>query len=209
MFLNLFNALLRKKQRVIRVFQYVWLLQCLILFLSVKSALLNKISGSLFWYDIALLCGKTALIFFMIVLTPGIFKRFNIRNRVLGLLMIFRRQFGITMFLFVLIHSLTVSLLPRLMNGKLLQFAVFELFGLGGSLLLFFLFLTSNDFSQAKMGKWWYLLHKLVFIIMWLILIHVAIQRFSVWTVLASILVVSEMTGIFYSTMVRKFNHSQ
>lgn len=209
MFPNLFNALVRKKQRVIRVFQFLWLLQCLSLFLSVKSVLLNKVSAYLFWYNFALLCGKTALIFFMIVLIPGIFKRFNIRNRVLGLLMIFRRQFGITMFLFVVIHGLTVSLLPRIINATLLQFAVFELFGLGASLLLFFLFITSNDSSQAKMGKWWYLLHRLIYIIMWLILIHVALQRFSVWTVLASILVVSEMAGIFYSNLVKKFNRTQ
>ena len=118
--------------------------------------------------------------------------------------MIFRRQFGITMFLLAAFHGLIVSLLPRILNGSLLKAAVFELFGIASVSLLFFLFLTSNDFSQMKLGKWWYALHRLVYIIMWLILIHVALQRISVWTIIAAILVISEMAGIIYSNFRKK-----
>ena len=165
---------------------------------------MDNVSSMSFWYEIAILSGKTALVFFAILLSPGIFKRFEVRNRILGLIMIFRRQLGISMFLFVAIHGLTVSLLPRIKNAALLEFSVFELFGLSAFILLFFLFLSSNDISQAKLGKWWYLLHRLVYIIMWLILIHVAIQRISLWTALASVLVVSEMAGIIYSNLKKR-----
>ena len=207
MFLNLFNAVVRKKQRVLYIFRFIWFLELLILFFSLKSVILNTPDYA-FFYPIAVLSGKLALVFFTIVLTPGIFKRFGVRNRVLGLLLIFRRQFGITMFLFAALHGLTVSVMPKIVNNALFRFSVFELYGLSALILLLLLFLTSNDFSQNRLGKSWYLLHRLVYLIMWLILIHVALQRLSYWSVLASILVVAEMAGIIYSNLKKYINAS-
>ena len=126
----------------------------------------------------------------------------------MGLLLIFRRQFGITMFLFAALHGLTVSVMPKIVNNALFRFSVFELYGLSALILLLLLFLTSNDFSQNRLGKSWYLLHRLVYLIMWLILIHVALQRLSYWSVLASILVVAEMAGIIYSNLKKYINAS-
>lgn len=204
MFQSFFNALVRKKIRVIRLFQYIWLILGIAFILAFRSVFAPEPENYLFWNSLALLSGKSALIFFIITLSPGIFKRFGIRSRILGLLMIFRRQLGITMFLFAAFHGLIVSLLPKIENGNLFNIAAFELFGLSAVSLLLFLFITSNDFSQMNMGKWWYLLHRLVYLIMWLILIHVALQRFSLWTLLASLLVILEMAGIIYSNL-KKF----
>ena len=64
------------------------------------------------------------------------------------------------------------------------------------------------DFLKNRLGKSWYLLHRLVYLIMWLILIHVALQRLSYWSVLASILVVAEMAGIIYSNLKKYINAS-
>jgi len=204
MFLSLFNALIKKKQRVIRIFNILWLILIICFFFAAGSVFSPDNKAYVFWYDFALLCGKTGIIFFVITLLPGIFNRFRIRNRILGIIMIFRRQFGITMFLLAAFHGLIVGVLPKISTGNPLNYVKFELYGLFAVILLFFLFITSNDFSQMKMGKLWYALHRLVYIIMWLILIHVALQRFSLWSVTAGVLVLAEMSGIIYSHISRK-----
>lgn len=201
MFSNLFNALVRKKIRVIRLFQLLWFIIGACFIAAARSINSPDPESYLYWYSIAVLSGQTGLIFFVITLLPGIFKRFGIRNRILGILMIFRRYLGISMFLFAAFHGLIVSLLPRLLNGTILALTTFELFGFTAVSLLFFLFLTSNDFSQMKLGKYWWLLHRLVYVIMWLILTHVALQRLSTWSVIAAVLVTAEMTGIIYSNI--------
>jgi len=203
MFGQLFNALVRKKSRVIRIFQIFWIV-IIIGFYFALNSLFSQSSSYLFWYGIAVLSGKTSLIFFVITLTPGIFNRFLIRNRLLGLIRIFRRQFGITMFLLAAFHGIIVSLLPTLLKGPPFQVAPFQLFGTLSLLLLFFLFVTSNDISEKLLKVWWFRLHRLVYIIMWFILFHVALQRLSIWTAIASVLVISELAGIIYSKLSKK-----
>src|SRR3989344_3630312 len=117
MFRNLFNALVRKKIRIIRLFNLLWVIIGICFIFAAKSVFLRESQNYVFWYDFALLAGKTALIFFIITLSPGIFKRFGIRNRILGLIMIFRRQFGITIFLLAAFHGFIISLLPKLLKG--------------------------------------------------------------------------------------------
>lgn len=207
MFLNLFNALIRKKQRVIAIFYFLWFILAICFVFALRSRLFFNQTDYIFWSQFALLCGKTALIFFAITLSPGIFNRFGIRNRNLGIIMIFRRQFGISMFLLAAFHGLTLRLVDAFLEGPPFKILLFEWFGIFSVSLLFFLFITSNDFSQARLGKWWYLLHRLVYIIMWFILIHLALQRVSLWTILASVLVIAEMSGIIYSNLKKKLVH--
>lgn len=207
MFLNLFNALIRKKQRVIAIFYIFWFILAVCFVFALRSRLFFNQQDYIYWTKFALLCGKTALIFFIITLSPGIFNRFGIRNRILGIIMIFRRQLGISMFLLAAFHGVTLRLIDAFLDGPPYKIMLFEWFGIFSVSLLFFLFITSNDLSQARLGKWWYLLHRLVYIIMWLILIHVAMQRLSLWSILATILVISEMGGIIYSNLKKKSVH--
>ena len=192
------------KNRVLSLFSFLWLILCISFVFAIHSVFLSGSNSYEFWYSVALLSGKTALIFFAITLSPGIFKRFSIRHKILALIMIFRRQFGITMFLFAAFHAFIIGILPKISTGHPFKYATFELFGLSALILLFFLFVTSNNFSQHLLGKWWYMLHRLVYVIMWLILFHTALQRISFWTILASVLVISEMSGIIYSKFRQK-----
>lgn len=209
MFQNIFNALVRKKPRIIRIFHILWFIISIVYLVAISATITAGHPHKYFWYTQAVSGGRAALILFVITLLPGIFKRFGIRNRILGLIMIFRRQFGITMFLLAAFHATIVSLLPKLLKGPPISFLIFEIFGVLSISLLFFLFITSNDLSQLKMGRWWYALHRLVYIIMWLILFHVALQRLSIWSVLAGSLITAEMIGIAYSHFHGKNSASQ
>ena len=63
MFQNLFNAFVRKKLRVIRVFQLIWA-GIIVSFIFAASSINSPDTNSyLYWYDVALLLAKTALIF--------------------------------------------------------------------------------------------------------------------------------------------------
>src|SRR3989338_1785913 len=198
---RLFQTAVSRKIFVIRIFYLLWLIILLLFFQAARSVFAVNISAYKFWYPLAVYSGKLSLIFFIIVLLPGIFNRFRIRHKILGLIRIFRRHLGITMFLLAFTHGLIVSLLPKIKSGPPYALTLFEFFGSFSLFFLFFLFITSNDLSEKLLKIWWYRLHRLVYLIMWLILFHTALQRLSLLSLLSAILVTAEMSAIIYSKL--------
>ncbi|OGG03656.1 hypothetical protein A2W14_04035 [Candidatus Gottesmanbacteria bacterium RBG_16_37_8] len=194
-----FQTAVARKIAVIKLFYLLWLIILFFFFQAASSVINQNSTDYKFWYPLAVNSGRLSLIFFIIVLLPGIFNRFRVRNKMLGLIRIFRRHLGITMFLLAAFHGLIVSLLPKIKSGPPFAINLFEIFGSFSLFLLFFLFITSNDFSEKFLKIWWYRLHRLVYLIMWLILFHTALQRLSLWSLLAGALVVAEITAIIYS----------
>ncbi len=170
---KLTHTLLARKTLLIRL---IWLVITLFTLFFLWSISLNSPQT---WLSYGRKSGETSAILFLIVLTPGILKRFRMTGLLLDLqlvLMAVRRQLGISMYLTAIFHSLWVKNLALLKSGLPLAPGNFrEILGVLALFLLTPLFLTSNDTSQRLLGKTWNTLHKLVYLINWLIFGHVAL----------------------------------
>jgi DMSO/TMAO reductase YedYZ heme-binding membrane subunit len=121
--------------------------------------------------------GTYSAIAFCLTLLPSIMQRMNIRFPfslyIQSTLILVRRHMGILMYLFALAHGTLMSIFPRLTFGVLLRMPVEEIIGLTALLLTTPLFVTANDYSVKLLGRKWKKLHRLAYLIVWLIFIHV------------------------------------
>lgn len=141
--------------------------------------------------DQAKLAADVSVIVFLIVITPGMLKRFRVKGilqHLQILLMTGRRELGILTYLLTFFHFSWMWLIPTMNSGSLEFPLLFELFGLAAFLLLTPLFLTSHNFFVRKLGKNWIRLHAMIYLILWLIFAH---------TVLVNHMIFSAMLGIF------------
>jgi DMSO/TMAO reductase YedYZ heme-binding membrane subunit len=128
--------------------------------------------------------GQIAVLLFCLTLFPGIFQRFRwntpLSLPVLSLLILFRRHLGILMFLTALVHQVFNSTVPNfIFFGSPVPptgFPTFVVLGIISWLLLFPVWLTSNDISQRMLGKKWKMLQRLTYGAIWFIFAHVALQ---------------------------------
>jgi sulfoxide reductase heme-binding subunit YedZ len=122
--------------------------------------------------EILLRTGEPALVLLILSLaiTP--------LNTIFGWKQLFplRRTFGLYAFMYVSLHFLTFIWLDYGLNWQFIWEGVVEqnfvLVGFSAFLLLLPLAITSNKWSQKKLGKKWKTLHKSVYIIILLALIH-------------------------------------
>ncbi len=135
--------------------------------------------------------GTASLLLFSLTLLPGIIMRLKMVPKIslpiATLITPFRRHLGILMFITAFVHMSFSSTLPYIAiqlisTSKVVlppPFRLFEQIALIGWLLLLPVWLTSNDFSMKKLGKWWKRLQRISYIALWLIFIHVALQTES------------------------------
>lgn len=187
-----------RKATIIFVWKIVYLLFVIFLFLGSRSIYLAD-DASLWFYKAGVWAGRVALVFFVITSLPGMARRFGIRNKFFSLLMMFRRYLGITTYLLVLIHASFVRFVALLAGWVFLPRPLFETFGFVAHAGLFFMFLTSNDWSVARLGVWWRRIHSLFYLIMWLIFGHIAIQRVSIWSVLIGMTGIAEVASFVWA----------
>jgi methionine sulfoxide reductase heme-binding subunit len=175
------------------IFYFIIIAATIVFFISMQQGVMPFI-----FYDIGVNSGRTALGMLIITLLPGITRRFRIKHQLIDILMSFRRQLGISVYLLALIHFLFVRYIPYLARKptEMLQFAPFEFFGFIALSLLFFLFLTSNNFSVQKLGKWWKRLHRLVYIIVWLVFIHTSLIGWSIWSITIGVVAMLEVVSL-------------
>jgi len=143
---------------------------------------------------------KLAVLAFFGTTYPGILGRFGIKNPIITLGMMFRREVGIASFFFALGHALLFYVIPKLVFGiSLFQFLVFELFGIIAFLMLTLLYVTSNKYGRQILGPWWKKLHSLVYVIYWLIFAHVVLQGISLTSILIGFSAVLEVLSLIYT----------
>jgi DMSO/TMAO reductase YedYZ heme-binding membrane subunit len=142
--------------------------------------------------------GRSALLLLLIVITPGILGRFNIQIKISRIITLYRRRLGILVFLIAFTHFHLIFL-PKVSGTEPIMLQTFQVMGLTALVILSLLFLTSNNFSQRKLGKWWKRIHRLVYVVVLLILIHTFMQRVSIWSVLAGIFFILEITSLAYA----------
>lgn len=199
MFNPLFAVCVKNRSRIIFVFKILYLLLLTFLFIGGWSIYTND-ANAFNYYQLALVAARTAIIVYILTTIPGITKRFGLSHRLIQIIMLFRRYLGITVFLLVLIHFWFVRGIALFFQKVvILPRPLFETFGMLSYMLLFFMFVTSNDFSVKRLGIWWYYIHKVTFVIVWLIFLHVALQRFSIWTVLIGLTALFQVTSHLYS----------
>lgn len=132
--------------------------------------------GVLF-YDLGGKFGTLAALTFLVTITPGIAKRFGIRHPVLNIIQTFRRHFGIMTFLLVLTHSAILRFIPYMSWQAFTAPPLRELIGFAAFCMFFVMFLTSNDFSTNRLGRWWGRVHALAYIIVWLTFAHIVLFK--------------------------------
>jgi len=142
--------------------------------------------------------GRLALLVLLIVITPGIIGRFGIDIKISRIVTLYRRRLGILVFLLAFTHFHIISL-PRQAGIESLTIPLFQAFGIATLLLITLLFLTSNNFSVKRLGSWWKRLHRFVYVILLLILFHTALQRISIWSILAGIFFTMELVSFAYA----------
>ena len=158
-------------------------------------------------YMTGIWAGRSAIVIFSFVLLPGILKRFGLQWQIRSILMLFRRQLGVLTYGLIFLHYASILLFPVL-TGRIkinpLLVPQFQLFGLSALYLLTPLFLTSNDWSTKYLGKWWGRLHKLVYVVAWLIFGHVAFQSNMLYSSIIGITATLELISLIYSYYLSK-----
>jgi sulfoxide reductase heme-binding subunit YedZ len=191
--------LLINKRVIIKIW-YALLIGWFLFFLV--SIQLTPIS---FWIYLGKKTATVALITFWITLMPGMMKRFQIAGWLLPvrtLLMLYRRQLGITMYVLALTHVFWSRFLPILTaGGDIWRFNSFQLAGLIAIILLTPVFITSNDWSVKNLGKWWDIIHALVYVVVWILFLHVALQSTG-WKTLITLIIASlEAFSLFWARL--------
>lgn len=120
--------------------------------------------------------GTIALTLFIVTLIPSIIQRFGLAkqlNLIVKLILPVRRQFGILMFMFAFTHYLAMKVIPTLQFKLPPSLPLYQAFGLAAIILTLPLFLTSNNWATRKLKSNWKKLHRLTYVIGWLIFGHV------------------------------------
>ena len=150
------------------------------------------------YYDLGGKFGTLAALAFLVTITPGIAKRFGIRHPVFNIVQTFRRHFGIATFLLTLTHYAVLRLVP-MMTWQSFSLPPFrETLGFLAFCLFFVMFITSNDFSMKRLGKWWGRLHMAAYVIIWLVFGHVALEEIGPLTLLLGVYALAEWTSLIY-----------
>lgn len=197
----LFSQAVKHREKIITGFKVLYLILLTLLFTGGRS-IYHVDQNFQSFYKLGVWSGRLALSLYIVTTIPGISRRFGLKHKLFSLLHVFRRYLGISMYLFVSVHFWFVRGIPWFIKGLLkMTPALFEIMGLTAYILTFFMFLTSNDLSVANLGIWWNRIHKLTYIIIFFIFLHVALQKLSIWTVLIGITLLAQISSHIYGRM--------
>jgi methionine sulfoxide reductase heme-binding subunit len=183
---------------VIRLFQLSYIFLFLLVFFVTWSFLTNNpfvgITGL-----VAEQSAHLAVLTYIATLIPGIFRRFRINNRLVSILMMYRRYIGILTFFFSFVHMWINQGFSFVVKMDFADITLFGIFGSLAFLIFFVLTITSNDFSVKKMGIRWAKLHSLTYIAVWILFLHIALVGSLVWGGLILIAATAEVSSHLYS----------
>lgn len=150
-------------------------------------------------YELGKNAGTLSALLFVVTLIPGIAKRLTWKLHLFALLMIFRRQLGILVFAFGALHYSILRLFPVLFGGAPIPKTIptFEFLGIITLFPMVFLFITSNNWSVKKLGKWWKRIHMFVYLAAWFLFFHVGLQEIGLLTFALGITALLEVVSLF------------
>ena len=196
---DLYEKVARKSPQIIPFLKYIYFAIIIFLIFGANSYI-KKGEIDQFFYTSGVWFGRTALTLLGIVVLPGILGRFAIEIKITRIITLFRRQLGILVFVLAFSHYQLVRGIS-IYTGQipLMPRPVFEVLGTSALFLMFLMFLTSNNFSQKTLGKNWKKLHRVVYIILWLLVLHTGLQRISIWSVFILTFALLELTSLIYN----------
>lgn len=126
--------------------------------------------------------GTISLLLFILTLIPSIIQRFGLAkpfHLMIKVLLPIRRQLGILMFMAAFTHYLALKVIPTLQFNLSPSLPLYQAFGLLALILSFAMFITSNNWATRKLKTNWKRLHRVTYIVGWLIFGHVLLQGVS------------------------------
>jgi len=162
---------------------------------------LSFFTPALPWGTFGALMGEIAIGMLVLVTLPGILKRFGATGslqQVQLLLMAVRRQTGDLMFTFAIAHAVWMRILLYIRFGipALSSIPLFQIFGTIALLILFPLFLTSNNFSIRLLKKNWQKIHSLIYVAVWFAALHTLFgEEGTFWGIVAVCIGVAQITS--------------
>ena len=201
---DLYEKVAIKSPQIIPLFKYLYFAVLIFLILGAYSYV-SKDRVDQFFYTSGVYFGRTALTLLGIVVLPGILGRFGIEIKITRIITLFRRQLGILVFVLAFSHYQLVRGIS-IYTGQipLMPRPVFEVLGTSALFLMFFMFVTSNNFSQKQLGKNWKRLHRVVYLILWLLVLHTGLQRISIWSVFILTFAILELASLIYDYLKKK-----
>ncbi len=150
--------------------------------------------------EVARKAGTFSALFYLTTLVPGMLKRFGLLPLFTASLMLFRRQFGVVMFLLAIFHQSIMAFYPKLMTGGLTLSLLtqHETYGLLALTLLFPLWATSNDTSKQKLGTWWKWVHRLTYIALVFIYLHVTSVSATLQLAFIVVMTLEVVSWVYY-----------
>jgi methionine sulfoxide reductase heme-binding subunit len=140
-------------------------------------------------YQLGLYFGRVSLVLYLLTLIPGICRRFRIKGQLVSLLTLYRRQVGIAMYIFAILHVLPSAQLS-------LKIPAFRLFGVLAFLTLAPLFITSNNYAVRKLKQNWKKIHQLTYLALGLVFLHLAFNRWSIFSITTLVVVILLATSL-------------
>lgn len=158
------------------LFWIVYVLLVIIILLSFGNPSIARLSNAF---------GKLAVLTYILTLIPGVAKRFGLNFYIVSIILLYRRQIGILMFLLALTHMI--------LSGMFLSSQPFVIVGTIAMFILFLLFITSNNFCVKVLSKNWHTLQQLTYVAMFFIFLHLILVRFSWSGLLLLIVMIAEL----------------
>lgn len=148
--------------------------------------------------------GTLTFVFYVLTLLPSMIRRLKFPKLfpIMSILLPFRRQFGVLMFLVAFAHQGFTTVLPSLIfvdfdYSKLApQLSAHHIAGYAAWWLLFPLWLTSNDAAIKYTGKWWKRIHKLTYVAIFAIMAHLALVDHWLYAVVLGGILVANGWGL-------------
>jgi len=131
------------------------------------------------WSTAGAWMGRLSICVFWLIAIAGILQRFRVKgflSRVQQVLMANRRHLGILMFMLGFTHFLWSKVFYTVVHGSPQNIPTYQTLGLLALFLCLPLAITSNRFSVKKLGKFWKILHYLVYPVMFLLAFHTSLQ---------------------------------
>lgn len=181
--LQLQKNIVMRRNLIIRAFQIFEVMLVIAYAYAAYLVMTNYDVIALTLLEFGGLLGEVAIIFYVLTLLPGLITRLQwwpqLTQPISGMLMPFRRHLGISMFILVFLHMGFTTTLhffaqPDFDPSKI-ELLLFQQIGVFAWWALFPLWLTSNDLSVKFMGKWWKRVHRLTYLALFLIFLHVTL----------------------------------
>ncbi len=179
------NFLIKYHQKFIYLFFVLYFFIFIIIVSSFYLPIISRFSK---------LFGQLSLLTYIITLVPGMALRFGLNYPIFTVLRLYRRHFGISMFLFALTHMV--------LSGLIFSTSFRIVVSTIALIILFFLFITSNNISQKMLSKNWFLLQKLTYVTMFLIFIHVALLDFGALSLLFLAVIILQIISFLYPKLI-------